>query len=143
MESNRFRASCSDIARCECHFSCTAVKRWKMFLTDSSQTSSIHSFNQLTIRCFEWTENSDIAGLELVGRMGRYTTKDDVVFEAVLYGFDRLMGFEAVNDQDAWLLLRPRFGLGIEDTFEPFEADLGVSISRVGVCIVPSRGTVR
>jgi hypothetical protein len=75
--------------------------------------------------------------------MGRDTAKDDVVFETEFYGFDRLMCYETVNDQNPWLLLRPRLGLGIEYTFEPFQADHGVGVSRFGVCIMPSRGAVR
>jgi hypothetical protein len=50
---------------------------------------------------------------------------------------------KTIADQDAWLLMRPFFGLRIENAFEPFQADLRVYVSRFGACVMPSRGGVR
>lgn len=33
---------------------------------------------------------------------------------------------KAVANQNTWLVMRPRFGLGIEYTFDPLQADLRV-----------------
>lgn len=40
------------------------------------------------------------------------------------------MRSEAVANQNPWFVVRPCFGLGIKDTREPVQADLGVGISR-------------
>lgn len=52
------------------------------------------------------------------------------------------MRSEAVANQNPWFVMRPCFGLEIKDTREPVQADLGVGISRLGACIVPSRGGI-
>jgi hypothetical protein len=91
-----------------------------MFLTNPGQAALIQSLHLLLVSRFKQAKDSDITRLELVGRVRRETTKVNIVFKAELYGFDHFIGFEAVNDQDASLLLRPRFCLRVEDTFEPF-----------------------
>ena len=50
------------------------------------------------------------------------------------------MRSKAVADQDAWSLVSSFFGFGIKYTLELLEADYRVGISRVGVCILLSRG---
>lgn len=73
----------------------------------------------------------------------RNTAQDDVILKAELQDFERLVCPEAVANQNAWLLMRPLFGLGIEHTFELLQADLGVGISRFRARIMPSRGGIR
>jgi hypothetical protein len=50
---------------------------------------------------------------------------------------------KAVADQDAWSLISSFFGFRIKYTLKPLEADYRVGISRVGACILPSRGRER
>lgn len=52
------------------------------------------------------------------------------------------MGPKTVANQNAWLLMRPRFSLGIKHTFKPLQANLRVGISRFRARIMPSRGGV-
>ena len=47
---------------------------------------------------------------------------------------------EAVTDQYSRPLISSFFGLGIEYTLEPLQADLGVGVARVRAGIVLSRG---
>ena len=49
---------------------------------------------------------------------------------------------EAVTNKDPGFLIRMWFSLGIKHTFDPLQADLGVSISRFGERIMPSRGGI-
>jgi hypothetical protein len=53
------------------------------------------------------------------------------------------MRSKAVADQDAWFLISSLFGFEIKYTLKPLQADLRVSISRVGAYILPSRGRKR
>jgi hypothetical protein len=54
-----------------------------------------------------------------VGGIGRDITQEDIVFKAILQDFKRLMRSKTIINQNTWLLIRPRFGLGIEYTFKP------------------------
>src|SRR5436305_14222109 len=47
---------------------------------------------------------------------------------------------EAVANQHPWFLVSTLLGLGVKDTLEPLQADLGVGISRFGARILPSGG---
>ncbi len=47
---------------------------------------------------------------------------------------------EAVANQYSRSLVSSFFGLGMEYTLEPLQADLGVGIARIRAGIVPSRG---
>jgi hypothetical protein len=75
--------------------------------------------------------------------MGGDTIEHDVVFEAKLQDFEGFMRPEAVAYQYPWFPLSPFFGLGIEHKLKPLQGEIGISISTVGVCIVPPRGFVR
>jgi hypothetical protein len=74
-----------------------------------------------------------------MGRTRRNTAKDDVVFKTMLQDLERLVRPEAVTDQNSWFLLCPRFGLGIEHTFKPLQADLEVDVSRFKARVMPFR----
>jgi hypothetical protein len=50
---------------------------------------------------------------------------------------------ETVVNQNTWLLMRPRFDLGIEHTFKPLQTDLKVGVPRFGARIMPFKGGVR
>jgi hypothetical protein len=58
---------------------------------------------------------------------GRYTIMDST---------------ETIANQNAWLLMRPRFSLGIEHTFKPLQANLRIGVSSFGARIMPFRGGV-
>jgi len=78
-----------------------------------------------------------------VGGVRRDTAQDDVVFETEFSDFEGFMRPEAVAYQYPWFLVRPFFGLGVEHKLEPLQADIGVSISTVGVRMMPSRSGLR
>jgi hypothetical protein len=93
--------------------------------------------------CLQWAKHSNVAGLELVGSMRGNTAQDDVVFKSILQDFERLVRPEPITNQNPWLVMRLRFGLGIEYTFEPFQADLRVCVSGFKARIMPTRGGLR
>ena len=95
-----------------------------MFLADCICTSSVQSFNLVTISCLQWAKYSNVIGLELVGGVRGDTAQDDVVFKTVLQDFERLVRPETVTNQNPRFLMHPRFGLGIKHPFEPLQADL-------------------
>lgn len=49
------------------------------------------------------------------------------------------MSPEAIRDEDPWFLVSLHFGLGVEHTLDPLQADLRVGVSRLGTRIMPSR----
>jgi len=108
-----------------------------MLLADCICTSSIQSFNSVAIGRLQGRKDSDVKRLELVGGVRGETAQDDAVFKAILQDFEGLMRQEAVGNQNAWFLIRPRFGLGIKYTLDPLQADLGFVLSIFGVRIMP------
>ena len=75
--------------------------------------------------------------------MRRNTAKDNIIFKIVLHHFERLVCSEAVIDKNPWFLIRLLFSLGIKHLFNPVQADLRVSISRLEARKMPARGRVR
>jgi hypothetical protein len=69
--------------------------------------------------------------------------EDDIVFETILHNFKQLMRTKPIINKNAWLLIRPWSSLGIKYKFEPLQANLKVSISRLRAGIMPSRGRIR
>ena len=110
-----------------------------MLLADCICTSSVQSFNLVSIGCLQWAKYSNITRLELVRGIRRDTTQENIVFKTILQDFERLMRPETVANQNTWLLMRMYSGLGIKHTFEPLQADLRVGVSRFGARIMPSR----
>ena len=91
-----------------------------MLLADCICTSSIQSFNLFAICGLQRAKDPDVTGLELMGGVRRYAAKNNMVFEAILQGLERLVCPEAVTNENLWFLVSPRFGLGIKHKFEPF-----------------------
>ena len=114
-----------------------------MLLADYICTSSIQSFNLVAIGCFQGGKDSDVTGLELVGGVKGETIQDDIFFETNLQDFEGLVRPEAVTNQYSWFLVSLSFGLGIKHTLEPFQAKLGVGVSRFGARIVLTRSGER
>jgi len=113
-----------------------------MLLVDCVRLSSIQSFNLFAICRLQWTKDSEVTRLELIGGMRRNTIKDDIIFKTILYNFERLVRPEAVINKNPWFLIRPWFDLGIKYIFNPVQADLGVGVSRLGALKMPSKGGV-
>jgi hypothetical protein len=114
-----------------------------VLLADCICPSAIQPFNLIAICSLQWAEYSDVIGLELMGGVGGNTAKDGVVLEIIPHDFERLVRPEAVINQSPRLLIRPLFRLGIKHELDPVQADLGIGISRLGACKMPSRGRVR
>ena len=110
-----------------------------MLLADYVCTSSIQSFNFFAIYSLQWAKHSDVTGLELMGSIRGNTVKDNVVLKAILYNLERLVSAEAVINEYPWFLISLDFGLGVKHTLNPLQADLEVSISRLGAHIMLSR----
>jgi hypothetical protein len=55
-----------------------------------------------------------------VGGVGGEATREDIIFETKLLGFEALMRRETVTDQHAWLLVSLFSRLGIKHALEPF-----------------------
>ena len=52
------------------------------------------------------------------------------------------MSSEAIGNQNPWFVIGLFSGLWIEHTFDPLQAELGVSVSRFGERIMPTRGGI-
>lgn len=78
-----------------------------------------------------------------MGGVRRDTAQNYVVFKTILQDLKGFVRAEVVANQNTQSLLRPSFGLRVEHTFEPLQANLRVGISRFGAHIMPSRGGVR
>lgn len=70
-----------------------------MLLANAVYTSSIQSFNLVTIGCLQGHKDSDVTRLELVGGVGGETTQDNVVFKAKLQDFEGFVRPEAVTSE--------------------------------------------
>jgi hypothetical protein len=77
-----------------------------------------------------------------MGSVRRNMAQNNVVFETILQDLERLMLSETVINQNPWPIVCPRFGLGVEYTFKPLQADLRVCISRFGARIMLARGGI-
>jgi hypothetical protein len=55
-----------------------------MFLADCICTSSIQSFNLVTICSLQWAKDSDVTGLELMGGVRRNAAEDDIILKIIL-----------------------------------------------------------
>ena len=75
--------------------------------------------------------------------MRRNTAKDDIIFEATLHEFERLVYPEAVKNENSWFLVRLYFSLGIKYKFDLVQADLRVGVSKRGARKMLSRGRIR
>lgn len=73
-----------------------------MRFVDSVGTTPVQLLYLLAISGLKRTKDAHVAGLQLVGRMGRQPAKGNVVFKAKLKYFNRLVGAKAIVDQNAF-----------------------------------------
>jgi hypothetical protein len=92
-----------------------------MLLPNGIHTSSLQSFNLFAIGCLQGPEDSDIAGLELVGGVRRHTAKDDTIFKTKLQDFEDLVCPEAIPDEYPWFHISSLFSLGIKHSIYIFK----------------------
>ena len=59
-------------------------------------------FNYATVSSFERTKATDIERLELVGRMGRHTKRNNVVVVAVGLEICRMVAFVTIEDKETF-----------------------------------------
>ena len=72
--------------------------------------------------------------------MGGQSTEDDVVCKAKLQDLQRFVAPEAIRYKYTWFAVSDAFGLGIEYTRKPLQADIRVIIPIFGESVVPARG---
>jgi hypothetical protein len=76
--------------------------------------------------------------LKLVGGVRWKAPQHDVVFETELQDFEGFMCREAITYQCTRYRLGSFFGLWLKHKFEPLQVEIGISISTVEVCVMPT-----
>ena len=68
-------------------------------LANGVYPSPFQTLNCIAIGCLQWSEDRDVARLELVRSVRREAAKTDVIGKAVLQNLERLVCAKAIADQ--------------------------------------------
>lgn len=71
-----------------------------MLLANCICTSSIQSFNLFAICSLQRVKDPNVTGLELMRGVRWYTAKDNMVFKAILQGFEWFVCPETVTNEN-------------------------------------------
>jgi len=113
------------------------VEIGEMVLPDCYHTASFKSFHLLAVGCLQRAQQQYVTGLNLVRSVRRDATQDDVVYETEFKAFKSFMRSKAIADKDPRSLVSPSLSLRVERELQPLQAELGVSVAAVRVCVTP------
>jgi hypothetical protein len=90
-----------------------------VLLADCPNAAAVESLHLVPIRGFERPENRDVAGLELMRRVGWQPAENYVILKAKLKHFERFMRPKAIVCKYSRFLISERFGFEVGDELEP------------------------